>query len=114
MSVVEIAEWKSARPSWWFLHIRIKIVERHFSRGRRHHRNWAVWREEIRYGAQGRSDGYTIDCATACKGEASCCNRRVRMLFSKIGRGFWDLDLLDKAIEDPLRRGAVNERMFRL
>ena len=25
VSVVEIAEWKSARPSWWFLHIRIKL-----------------------------------------------------------------------------------------
>lgn len=44
-----------------------QIVERHFSREVHHHRNWAIWREEIQYGAQGHSAGYTIDCATAYK-----------------------------------------------
>lgn len=42
-----------------------QIVRRHYSRKKRHHRNWTIWREEIQYGTQGYSAGYTIDCATA-------------------------------------------------
>lgn len=84
-----------------------QIVERHFSRGVRHHRNWAVWREEIRYGAQGRSDGYTIDCATAYKVRRHAATA-VSECFSLEDwpRFLGTLDSLDKAIEDPGAQGA--------
>ena len=42
-----------------------RIVQRQFSKKTRYHRSWTIWREKIKYGTQGYSAGYTIDCATA-------------------------------------------------